>query len=88
MAGALELSASRLQAAMKKILQGTIMHVLEINEKIKSLSKEIKDIKKKPHENLEDRNTSAKKKNPKNKISVWVQQQTGVERGGSQCTGQ
>ena len=67
MAGALELSASRLEAAMKKILQGTIMNVLEINEKIKSLSKEIKDIKKKPHENLEDRNTSAKKKTQKTK---------------------
>jgi len=39
MAGVSELSASRLEAAMIKILQGTITNVLEINEKIKSLSK-------------------------------------------------
>ena len=82
MAGVLELSASRLEAAMIKILQGTIIDVLEINEN-KSQQRN-RRYKEKPHEILEDRNTTAKKK----KISVRVQQQIGVERGGTQCTGQ
>ena len=42
----LELSDKSLEAAMIKTLQGTITNVLEINEKIKSLSEQIEDIKK------------------------------------------
>ena len=60
MAGVLELSASRLEAAMIKILQGTIIDVLEINEN-KSQQRN-RRYKEKPHEILEDRNTTAKKK--------------------------
>ena len=46
MPGMLELSDKSLEAAMIKTLQGTITNVLEINEKIKSLSEQIEDIKK------------------------------------------
>lgn len=46
MPGVLELSDKSLEAATIKILQGTITNVLEINEKIKSLSEQIEDIKK------------------------------------------